>query len=161
MTTPSTCVFDLTPPRRPGIDDVGGGAKQDDIFFPPDPVEMPTGADDNQHQNLHVRACGIVPAATVTVHFSGSTPSVFLVQALSLAVVSGTFTVTDLGVGITKLSWAANKFPARIADHRAWATGGAIASATAETGTNFVTVRTGNAAGAAADIPFVVDIMGD
>lgn len=161
MTTPATCTFDLTPPRRPGIDDVGGGAKQDDIFFPPDPVEMPTAADDNQHQNLLVRYGAVVPLAVVTVHFTAGTPSVFKVTSVKTAVVPGTFTVTDGGVGITTLAWAANTFPAAVADHYAFATGGAIATATAEILTNSVKVRTGNSAGAAADIPFVVHIMGD
>lgn len=161
MPTPTQCVFDLTPPRRPGIDDVGGGGKLDDQQYPPDPVTMLTGADVNQEENLLVRYGAVLPMATLSVHFSGSNPSVASCTSVKTAVVPGTFTVTDLGVGITKIAWPASTFAPAVADHAAKLTGATPGSATAETGVHFVTVRCLNAAGVAADLPFNVDIWGD
>lgn len=156
MTTPALCVFDIIPPRRPGIDDVGGAAKIDDAEFPPDPVEMPTAADDNQHQNLIVRYGLVVPVAVITVHLTAGVPSVFSVSSVVGSVVTGSFTVTDNGVGDTSLVWTANKFPAPVAGPTANVTGATIGQASAVAITNGVRVKTANAAGAAADLDVVV-----
>lgn len=155
MSTPAQCVFDINPPRRPGIDDVGGAAKIDDAESPPDPVEMPTAADDNQHQNLLVRYGMVIPVAIITVHYTAGAPAVFKVTSPRVAVVPGTFTVGDNGTGDCSLTWAANTFPAPLADPIANATGATIGKGSAEAIANGIRVRMANAAGAAADINFV------
>src|SRR3954470_23186372 len=92
MTSPTTPTFDLTPPRRPGIDDVGGGAKLDDQSDPPDPVTMPTAADDNQKSFLVVKVCGIVPVLEGSVHFAAGVPAIN--QAASMAAVVDILTIS-------------------------------------------------------------------
>lgn len=159
MTTPATCTFDIVPPRRPGIDDVGGAQKQDDILFPPDPVEMPTAADDNQHQRLLVAMGEMVAVAMITVRYAAGVPSINKVASPIAAVIAGTFTVVDNGVGDCSLTWAANTFPAAVADPFVNATGATIGKGSAEIIANGVRVRMANAAGAAADINFVVQVF--
>src|SRR6266571_4444042 len=74
MTTPAQCVFDLSPPRRPAITDVGGGAKENDPdpSKAPDPITMPTAEDENQAENLLVRYGSVVPHTVLTLHLDGS-----------------------------------------------------------------------------------------
>ena len=43
----NTLTFDESPPRRPGLDDVGGGQKVNDGGTP-DPIRDPTAEDANQ-----------------------------------------------------------------------------------------------------------------
>lgn len=155
MTTPTLPTFDLTPPRRPGLDDVGGGAKVDDSEFPPDPIEMPTADDDNQHQNLLVRYGGVVPIAILSVHYTTGTPAINkVVSCVAAAIVPGFFTLTDTGTGNCLVAWAANSLPTPVIDHDAKAVGATPGFATAETLTNSARVRVSNAAGALADINF-------
>ena len=158
MPTPATLTFDIAPPRRPGISDVGGAQKEDDIFEPPDPVEMPTAADDNQHQRLLVAYGAVVPVAVVTVHVSGVTPSVFKVSSASTLVVPATFTVTINGTGDTSVTAPANTFPPPVADGVASVVGATVGQAAVEQITNGWRVRRTNATGAVSDLPFVLFI---
>jgi len=159
MATPDQCVFDLVPPYRPGLDDVGGGQKINDPDLPlPDSETMLTAEDVNQGENLLVRYGTVAPLAIVTVHYAAGVPAVFKVATMVGGVVPATFTLTDTGTGNCLVAWPANTFPTPVADHVANATGATPGFATAETLTNSARVRIDNAAGAAADIPFVLFI---
>lgn len=87
----TTFTFDLTPPRRPSLDDLGGAAKQDDAEFPPDPTTMPTA----QNWNAFARSLEawgkVVPFLVVQIDMLSGTPT--LVDAQS---VRSTFTLTYL-----------------------------------------------------------------
>lgn len=87
----STFTFDLTPPRRPSLDDLGGAAKQDDAEVPPDPTTMPTA----QNWNAFARSLEawgkVVPFLVVQIDMLSGTPT--LVDAQS---VRSTFTLTYL-----------------------------------------------------------------
>jgi hypothetical protein len=159
MSTPTQCVFDLTPPRRPGLDDVGGGAKINDPRpgFQPDPLTMPTAEDENQAENLLVRFGSVVPHTVITLHLDGSNNFVINKVTSCKAGVSTTsgnpFTVTQnggAGSGDATISWAANTFPPAVADHYAVLTGATSGVALAETLTNSVRVRTKSMADALA-----------
>jgi hypothetical protein len=157
MPTPTQCTFDITPPRRPGITDVGGGAKVNDGEIS-DPAGMPTAEDDNQHQNLIVRYGTVVPVCIITVHYAAGVPSINKVAAVSTAVVSGIFTVVDNGVGDCSITWPANTFPAAMADAVARIASATIGMISCENISNGVRVRIKDSAAAAADLNFVVDV---
>lgn len=77
----SEYTFDLTPPRRPSLADLGGAAKRDDAKFPPDPTSMPTA----QNWNFFAReleAIGkFLPFLVVTVDMLSGTPTLVYVAS--------------------------------------------------------------------------------
>lgn len=108
----NTLTFDQTIPRRPGVDDLGGASQQNDPRYPPK-AGMPTAEMANQAQKLGACLGGLVPVAIVSVRFSSGTPVIDLyVEARSIPVQP---TLTDLGNGDTKVSWATYPFPAPVA----------------------------------------------
>jgi sugar/nucleoside kinase (ribokinase family) len=87
----SSFTFDLTPPRRPSLADLGGAAKQDDAAFPPNPLTMPT-AENWNHFARALEAWGkVVPFLVVTIHILAGTPTLVSVES-----VRSTFTLTYL-----------------------------------------------------------------
>jgi hypothetical protein len=132
MATPTFYVFDGDPdnavaPRRPGIDDVGGGQKQNDQEHLPDP-DMPNADDDNQHQKLLVGLSKTATMAAIYVKFSGGVPSIFGIRSVGSELVKEDFEVTDVATGIVKLAcpaskivppWYGRAFPQATGDHTA------------------------------------------
>jgi hypothetical protein len=116
MPAVNTLTDKLSPPRRPGIDDVGGGAKINDAEFPPDVQTMPTAEEDNQKSKQVVGIRAVLPVAILDVDFTAGTPSIIRAAVLNDAVVIGDFTLTDNGVGDTTIDWTAQTFPARVVD---------------------------------------------
>lgn len=162
MATPDTCVFDLPIPRRPGLDDTGGGAKQDDQEYPPDPETMLTANDANQWSHLHVRMGAVIPVAILSVHFTGGTPSVELMTSVKdSSFTIADLTVTDNGIGDVSITWPAGTFPARTANHEAVIAGAVAGFATASTIAHGARVYTAGTGGAAADLSFNLHIYGD
>ncbi len=105
MSSSNTSTFDDNPPRRPGLSELGGGAKENSARFPPDPVKHPTAEDFNQGSR-QLEAQGRVGClARLFVTFSAGTPSIAAVQALGANVVAGSFTVTDESTGSTLIKW--------------------------------------------------------
>jgi hypothetical protein len=105
MASSDTLTFDQDPPHRPGLSELGGGAKENSLRQPPNPVTMPTAEDFNQFSRQHEAAGRVLPLARLWVGFSGGTPAILLVQALGGNVVAASFTVTDEGAGVTLISW--------------------------------------------------------
>lgn len=151
--TPSTPTWDITPPRRPSLDDLGGGQKINDPTpgFAPNPQTMVTGDDVNQWATQIQKLNAVVPHTIVSVHNAGS-PVIFSVTSMIAAVsaVSGIpFTVVTHGNGDFSLTWPANTFPAQIADPEAIVTGGTSGFGVAQALTNEVRVRTSTLGGLA------------
>jgi hypothetical protein len=107
----TTLTFDETPPRRPGIGDVGGGAKEDDVEFPPNPVTMATADEYNQIGGQVVGLWAVCAAAVVHVTISGGTPSITSVWSPRTGLVAGDFSLTDHGAGDTSVLHAGGKLP--------------------------------------------------
>jgi len=153
--------------RRPGIDDVGGGAKEDDADFPPNPVTMPTAADANQAAFQIVALGAMTPIVSFSVTFSVDTPSIAYFASVRTDLVVGDFTVVDNGNGDTTIHWAAGTFPQRSrepggltinsdADNR-----GSRAYAYSSGATRGVRVKTLNGSATATDLDFSVDCYGE
>jgi hypothetical protein len=161
MATPQFYVFDGDPdnsvaPRRPFIYDVGGGEKQNDQEFLPDP-DMPDADDDNQHQWLLVGLAKTATMASIYVKFNAGVPSIFGIRAVGSELQSSDFTVTDVGTGKVKLAcpsskivppWYGRAFPQATGDH----TANAYVTGSGEELT--VEIRT---AGTLADVDVVVE----
>ena len=115
MSTPEHYVYDgdggSVAPRRPSLDDVGGGAKANDAKYPPDPETMPTAEDENQAENLLVGLCEVAPTLSVHVTFSGGTPQLAAFAKMATNIVSGDITLTDDATGQTSITLASGKLP--------------------------------------------------
>ena len=166
MPSSNDLTYEQTPPLRPGIGDVGGGAKINDVLNPPDPQTMPTAEDANQTAKQLVALGSVAAMAIFEVTIAAGTPSITALTTVRTDKVVGDFTVTDNGVGDTSIDWAAGTFPAKTtqpvisvfedADHR-----GAVAFNTASGGTRGVRCKTRDGAGALADRNFVVMVFGE
>jgi len=160
-TTPQYYVFDgdednAISPRRPGINDVGGGQKQNDQAFLPDP-DMPDADDDNQHQKLLVGLCKTATMAAIYVKFVAGVPSIFGIRAVGSVLQASDFTVTDIVTGKVKIACPAAKivpplygraFPQATGNHSA------VAYVTGSGEELTVEIRT---AGTLADVDTVVE----
>jgi hypothetical protein len=111
MASSNTLTDDMVPPRRPGIDDVGGGAKIEDTEGAADPQLDPTAADFNQMAKQLVAIRKVTPAFLVEILFPAGAPSINNFVCTSGSVISSALTLTDNGNGDTSITWAANTFP--------------------------------------------------
>lgn len=160
MAIPTTCTWEIVgAPRRPSLDDVGGGVFVDDQTYAPDPTTMPSAAMENQNERQVAALAKVVDACVISISFSGGTPSISQFSACSALVITGTFTVTDMGTGDTKVEWPANTFPTAVAKPKGGITGATIGQIAVEAITNGIRIRTANAAGAAADLACTVDLL--
>lgn len=156
----NTVTYDQVPPIRPGIDDVGGGNKQN-ATRPPDPQRSLTAEDWNQLSKQGVELAAVAPMAMLSVKFTAGAPVIDQMTGMGTAAKTiGTYTVTDNGNGDTSITWPAGTFPGRVAYHRAHLAGATVGMIACETLTNGVRVRTMTSAAIASDLPFVLDIMG-
>ena len=121
MTTPT---YAQTPPRRPTIDDVGGGAYEDLANFPPDPAD-PSADDVNQLAFLVVAAHNVLAHTILNVQLSGGTPSIVGVFSMRSDLITGDFTVHDAGVGIVEITHTGGKLPAETWWAQAYVSGNA------------------------------------
>jgi hypothetical protein len=161
MATPQYFVFDGDPgnavsPRRPGIDDVGGGQKLNDQEFLPDP-DMPDADDDNQHQKLLVGLAKTANMAAIYVKFISSVPSIFGIRAVGSLLQASDFTVTHVATGKVKLACPSSKIVTPLygrAFPQVTGNNTAIAYVSGSGEELTVEVRT---AGSLADVDFVVE----
>lgn len=157
----NTLTFDDSPPRRPTIDDVGGGQKVN-ATAAPNPVTQATAEDFNQTTKQVVAYGKMIPLARLFVTFAAGVPSITTMHTPSEVLVIGDFTVTDNADGDTTISWVVTKMPAR--------SGGPIVSQIDDTDIDklraFYTTDSGNPAvrvksllgGVGTDANFVVEI---
>lgn len=112
MPTTDVLTYEQTPPRRPALSDLDGGACQNDMERPPVPGIDPDALAMNQRDKLVVSLCGITPALVLEVHFSGGVPSIYYVGPMrSTGLVAGDFTVVDNGNGDTSITHTGGKLP--------------------------------------------------
>lgn len=111
MAAPAELTWDIDPPRRPSLDDVGGATLQDHASKPPDKATMPYADQLNQWAKQVERLAACIPVAILSIHFDTGTPSVKLFTAMRTTVEISDFTVTDNGNGDTTITWPANTFP--------------------------------------------------
>ncbi len=157
MAAADTLTFDISPPRRPALDDVGGAALIDNALRPPRGSTMPTAAQLNQWALQIQRFGGIVPVALLSVRFTAGVPSLDSFACLPTAPITATFTVTDTATGNTTITWPANTFPSALVKPMVTITEDIAALAPiALLVTNGVQVKTRNAASALTDMAFTV-----
>lgn len=105
MASSDTLTFDQDPPHRPGLSELGGGAKENTPGDEPDPITMMTAEDCNQFSRQLEALGKVAPLALVWIRFSTGTPSIHRVMAPGSNVEAASFTVTDEGAGVTLISW--------------------------------------------------------
>lgn len=167
MSATDDSTFDLDPPYRPGLSDLGGGTKLNHPKYPPNPVTMPTAPEWNHFAKLLEKLGAIVPIARVHVRITAGAPSIQHVVGMRAGLVAADFTIQDHGVGDTSLRWiaagvAGQKLPATsgapsVSVAQDLVTPGACAFYTTISSMPAVRIKTFSA-GAAADADFVVDI---
>lgn len=108
MAAASTLTWDITPPRRPSLDDIGGATLADDAAYPPHKATMPYADQLNQCQTQIERLAAMTEALTISVTFAAGVPSVSQFTSMRTTTVIGDFTVTDNGTGDTTITWPAN-----------------------------------------------------
>jgi hypothetical protein len=105
MASSDTLTYDDDPPHRAAVSELGGGAKENSVRYPPDPVKHPTAEDFNQFTQQLGALNRVMPLARLWVRFAAGVPSIDTVQAAGSTLVPGSFTVTDTGTGDTLISW--------------------------------------------------------
>ena len=157
MVAPDTLTWDIDPPRRPSLDDVGGATLQDHASKPPDKATMPYADQLNQWAEQIERLAAMIEGVGLSVTFAAGTPSVSQFVAMRTTTVIGDFTVDDNGTGDTTITWPANTFPPSVL--------GPIVSINSDSDAlapraflvaNGVRVKTKDSAGVAADLNFTV-----
>lgn len=150
--------WDIDPPRRPSLDDVGGATLEDHASKPPSKATMPYAAQLNQWAKQVERLAALVPSFGVTVTFSGGgAPSVTQFTAMRTTVENADFTVTDNGTGDITIEWPAGTFPTSVLGPMAALNDGTVGGGiTAALGANSVRVKTWTGAATPADRSFTI-----
>ena len=157
MAAAEILTFDIVPPRRPSLEDVGGAALSDDAMNPPIPPKMPYAAQLNQWALQIQRQGALMPIAIFSVRFAAGAPVLDSFACAPTAPITATFTLTDNGAGNTTITWPAGTFPTAIVKPSVTITED-IAALTpiALNVSNGVQVKTRNAASALTDMAFLV-----
>lgn len=154
---PAELTWDISPPRRPSLSDLGNAAIQDHASKPPDKATMPYADQLNQWAKQLERLAAMIEGVGLSITFAAGTPSVSQFVAMRTTTVIGDFTVTDNGAGDTTITWPANTFPPSVL--------GPIVSINSDSDAlapraflvaNGVRVKTKDSAGVAADLNFTV-----
>lgn len=155
---PAQLTWDITPPRRPSLADVGGATLADHAAKPPNKETMPYADELNQWAKQIERLATMIGSFGVSVTFGGSGPVVSQYTAMRTTVLNATFTVVPNGTGDTTISWPVNTFPTSVLGPmhalNDGVVGGGITSAL--TGAESIRVKTWTGAATPADRPFTV-----
>lgn len=155
----TTITYKQSPPRRPTIDDVGGGEYEDDADFPPDPGD-PDADSANQLGLLAVASHGTLEHTKLYVTVPGGTPTGSAIKSLRDDLLVGDFTLTDNGAGDTSIAHTGGKLPADSFPAEAYPVGDAgDCTITVASITNGWRVKA-RVAGTLTDTPFVLKIYG-
>ena len=106
MSSSNTLTYDQPTPHRPTLDELGGGGKLNALGRKPDPVTMIAAEDINQMSRQLESLAAMSPTARLLLSFSGGTPSLQLVDALSANLAVGRFAVTHNATGDTTIEWS-------------------------------------------------------
>lgn len=159
MPLDSTLTYNQTPPRRPTLDDLNGGALANDAEEAPAPGIDPDARAMNQSDKLAVAAHGVIEHTRIQITFSGATPSKTGIWSLREGLALSDFTLNDAGTGITEITHTGGKLPAGTWPAEAYCYGTGDSTAIVEPIANGWRVRT-RTAGAAADVNFVLKLSG-
>lgn len=111
MTIPDESTFELDPPRRPGLPDVGGAALVDDDP-PPDPDTMPSARMLNMLQRLSRAYGALMPLAIVTIEKTLlAPPTIANVRGLNPNLTVDNFGITINDTGDYTLDWDTGILP--------------------------------------------------
>lgn len=158
MPSSDTLTYDQSPPHRPALDELGGGAKVNGRPAP-DPVRMLTAEDCNQTARQLAALARVTPVAILQVEQSAGTYSKIASTAQPTGVTTATFTLTKNGTGDVSITWPAGTFPSPIAKPRAHVTGAAALLVATEQIANGARVRMQNAAGTPTDSHFDLEVF--
>ena len=122
MSSSDTLTYDQSPPHRPALSELGGGAKVNEQPEP-DPVRQLRAEDVNQASKQLAALARVTPIAVLQVDQTAGTYSKTAVSGQPAAALLAAFTVTKNGTGDVTVSWTAGLFPSPIARHRAHVVG--------------------------------------
>lgn len=114
MPLSSTLTYDQAVAARPTINDLGGGAYQNDPQHPPNPATHPTAEMFNQATKQIVALTGVSPTLKIQVEFPGGVPTITQLIAMGTLVKITDFTVTPNGAGDTSITLTAGKIPPQL-----------------------------------------------
>jgi len=112
MAAADDLTFDLVPPRRPTLDDLGGADFEDDDVNPPDPTSMPNAGEANVKAKTMAAVARVMPLAQVWVRIVSGTPVIYNAIFASTLLNDSSITLTDEAAGRVRLSWSPDAFPA-------------------------------------------------
>ncbi|RYE81377.1 MAG: hypothetical protein EOO74_00680 [Myxococcales bacterium] len=124
--------FAATPPRRPGLDDLGGAAKVN-RRLPPDAARDLRAEDWNQNAQQVVGVAGIVPVVILTVHYTGGVHTIDRFVSLLPNLTPSAFSLTQDSAGVVTLNYADGLLPVLVADVKATPLGQTPVAMTCET----------------------------
>jgi hypothetical protein len=161
MPTPDTLTWDLETPRRPSIDDLGGGAKIEGIPRP-DPANDLTADDVNQWAGQAEAFGRTTYVLRVSVRFTAGAPFIYKIQQPGTkSIADDTVNVVDNGTGDVTVTWTDGTLPPLAASEPDVTVNGStpgFASAELVTGPVGARVRVKNGSNVAADLPFTVTV---
>lgn len=111
MSTSSISTWERPAPRRPNLEDMGGGNYANDPEFPPEPGD-PNAHDSNQMAKQIVALAAVSAAAVLHVTFNAGTPSIASVQCVRSNITASSFTIVDNGAGDTSITHLGGLLPA-------------------------------------------------
>lgn len=159
MSSSDTLTYDDTPPHRPALDELGGGAKVNGLPAP-DPVTMLRAEDVNQ-LSQQVAAIGrVMPVAVVQVDVSGIVYSATTVTCAPTGMTTANFNLVRNGAGDITITWTSDLLPSPVARPRVSVQGStALLSAVESLSAVSCRVRLVNHANTATDSAFDLDIF--
>lgn len=157
MAAATTYPYDDATPTTPSIEALGGSDKIDDAKAPPGQDEPEAGAWNNLVR-IAAASCRMLPLATVEISFAAGAPYVSGVTSMRTSIAAADFSLTDNGVGDTTIEWAATLLPPMTKAPKVYVNGTTVGASCASAPTALSVQVVTEHSGAAADLPFTVDI---
>lgn len=154
----NTLTFDESPARRPGIDDVGGGQKENDIPGP-SPVRHATAEDFNQLSQQAVAAGRMMPVARLSIGCSAGAYSLLGFWCPSSNPTTETWTITKNSTGVVSVSCPTGTLPSPAGRPRAFVVGTTPLMVSAEPTGHGAKVHMADGSGTPTDASFELDIF--
>ena len=117
MSSSDTLTYDQTPPHRPGIDELGGGAKTNGLPEP-DPVTMLRAEDVNQLSQQAAAVGRVMPVALLQVDVSGIVYGATALACAPTGMTTSDFNLVRNGAGDVTITWTADLLPSPAARPR-------------------------------------------
>src|SRR5262245_28490702 len=98
-------------PHRPSLDQLGGGAYENEPNLVPDLDTMPSAEMENVNQKTLAGLARTGVVAWFSIRFTAGAPSVDVLSCCDDTLDASDFTITDNGAGDTSITWPADTFP--------------------------------------------------